>query len=47
MRGRIDWLSAAIGAAALVAILRLRWGVVRVIAACAGIGLAARLAGLA
>ncbi len=43
--GRFDWLSAAIGGAALIALLRLKAGVVPVILACALVGLAARLAG--
>lgn len=41
--GRFEWPSAAIGAAAFVALFRFKAGVVPVIAACAAVGLAARL----
>jgi chromate transporter len=41
--GPLDWLSALIGAAALVALVRYKAGVIPVIAACAAVGLAARL----
>ena len=47
LAARVDWLSAVIGIAALVALLRFRAGVVPVIGACALAGLAARLAGWA
>jgi chromate transporter len=38
--GRFDWVSAAIGLGALVALWRLKLGIIPVIAACAGIGIA-------
>ncbi len=41
--GRFEWLSAAIGAAALVVLFRFKANVVAVIGACAAVGLAARL----
>jgi len=44
LAGRFDWVSALIGIAALVALLRYRAGVMPVIGACAAIGLFATLA---
>ena len=41
--GRFDWISALIGAAALVALFRYKAGIIPVIAACAAAGLAATL----
>ncbi len=41
--GPFDWLSALIGAAALVALVRFKAGVIPVIGACAAVGLAATL----
>jgi chromate transporter len=38
-QGNFDWFAAAVGAAALIALARLRAGVVPVIAACAAAGL--------
>ena len=45
--GAFDWVSLLIGAAAAVALLRYKAGVIPVIAACAATGLALRLAGIA
>jgi chromate transporter len=42
-QGRFDWISAAIGIAAAVALFRYQVGVVRLIGACGLLGLAARL----
>ena len=42
-----DWMALALMVAAAVALWRLQWGVIPVIAAFAAIGLALRLAGLA
>jgi chromate transporter len=44
LAGRFDWVSALIGIAALVALLRYKVGVMAVIGACAAIGLFATLA---
>jgi chromate transporter len=44
---RVDWTALAIAAAAAVALLRFKVGVIPVIAACAAAGLVLRLAGLA
>jgi chromate transporter len=44
LAGRFDWVSALIGIAALVALLRYRVGVMPVIGACAAVGLFATLA---
>jgi chromate transporter len=41
LEGRFDWLSAAIGCAALLALTRFKAGVIPVIGACAALGLAA------
>jgi chromate transporter len=46
MPGAFDWISAAIGLAAFVALFWYKVGVIPVIAACAVLGLAATLAGL-
>jgi chromate transporter len=46
MPGAFDWISAAIGLAAFIALFRYKVGVIPVIAACAVLGLAATLAGL-
>jgi chromate transporter len=43
LAGRFDWISALIGAAALVALFRYKAGVIPVIGACAAIGLAVTL----
>jgi chromate transporter len=43
--GPFDWLSAAVGAGAIVALVRFKAGVIPVIAACAALGLAATLLG--
>ena len=43
LAGRFDWVSALIGAAALVALFRYKAGIIPVIAACAAVGLAATL----
>ena len=45
--GRFDWISAAIGLAAGVALFRFKAGIIPVILACGAAGLALRLAGLA
>ena len=45
--GPIDWLALAIVVAATLALWRLKWGVIRVIAVAAGTGLALRLLGWA
>jgi chromate transporter len=38
--GRFEWFSAVIGAVAFVALFKYKVGIVQVIAACAGVGLA-------
>ena len=45
--GPIDWIALAITSAAAMALWRLKWGVIQVIAVAAGIGLALRLLGWA
>jgi chromate transporter len=45
--GPIDWIALAITTAAALALWRLKWGVIQVIAVAAGIGLALRLLGWA
>jgi len=45
--GPIDWVALAITSAAALALWRLKWGVIQVIAVAAGIGLALRLLGWA
>ena len=45
--GRVDWVALALAAAAAVALLRFKVGVIPVIAGCALAGLALRLAGWA
>lgn len=45
--GRFDWVSAAIAVGAIIALFRFKRGVMEVIGACALVGLALRLAGLA
>jgi chromate transporter len=47
LSGRFDWISAAIGLAAGVALFRFKAGIIPVILACGAAGLALRLAGLA
>jgi chromate transporter len=42
--GRFDWVSASIGLAAALALLRFKVGVLPLLAACASAGLLARLA---
>ena len=46
MPGAFDWISAAIGLAAFIALFRYKVGIIPVIAACAVLGLGATLAGL-
>jgi chromate transporter len=46
MAGAFDWISAAIGLGAFIALFWYKAGIIRVIAACAMLGLAATLAGL-
>jgi len=40
--GGVDWVAAIIVAGAAVALFRLNWGVMTVLAVCAALGLAAR-----
>jgi len=41
--GKFDWISAAIGLAALAALFRFKWGVMQLIGACAAVGLVVQL----
>jgi chromate transporter len=43
--GRFEWISAVIGAAALVALFRYKVGIMQLVGACAAVGLALTLAG--